>query len=55
MTTITCTKCGADIELSEALTKDIEKTVLIAEHKKHEAELEKVRKEAAVTAQKSAE
>jgi len=55
MTTITCTKCGTEIELSEALTKDIEKTVLLAEHKKHEAELEKVRKEADASAQKSVE
>jgi len=55
MTTITCTKCGTEIELSETLTKDIEKTVLLAEHKKHEAELEKVRKEADARAHKSVE
>ncbi len=55
MTTITCTKCGTEIELSEALTKDIEKTVLLAEHKKHETELEKVRKEADTMAKKSVE
>jgi hypothetical protein len=46
MNTIKCTHCGKEIELSEALTKDIEKTVLEAEHKKHLAELERVQKEA---------
>lgn len=45
MNTIQCTHCGKEIELSEALTKDIEKTVLEAEHKKHLAELEKVQKD----------
>lgn len=53
MTTIKCTNCGQDIELSEALTKDIEKTVLAAEHAKHAAEIERVKKEAAETAAKS--
>lgn len=38
MNTIQCTHCGRDVELSEALTKDIEKTVLEAEHQKHVAE-----------------
>lgn len=46
MNTIKCTHCGREIELSEALTKDIEKTVLEAEHKKHLAELEKIQKDA---------
>lgn len=55
MNSITCTECGAEIELSEALTKDIEKTILVAEHKKHEAELAKVRKEAMATAERNAE
>lgn len=45
MTTIKCTHCGRDIELSEALTKDIEAGVLEAEHKKHLAEIEKIKKE----------
>lgn len=45
MNTIKCTHCGQDIELSEALTKDIEKTFLEAEHKKHLAEIEKIKKE----------
>jgi len=47
MTTIKCTQCGYEIELTEALTKDLEKTVLAAEHAKHVAEMEKVKKEAA--------
>lgn len=44
MQTIKCTHCGKEIELSEALTKDIEKTVLEAEHKKHQEEIEAIRK-----------
>ncbi len=55
MTTITCPKCNEEIELSEALTKDIKKTVLLAEHQKHQAELEKVRNEATADAKKNAE
>ena len=43
MTTIKCTNCGRDIELSEALTKDIEQTVLAAEHEKHEAEIDRIK------------
>lgn len=45
MNTIQCTHCGKDVELSEALTKDIEKTFLEAEHKKHVAEIERIKKE----------
>ncbi|HUD06954.1 MAG TPA: DUF2130 domain-containing protein [Candidatus Saccharimonadales bacterium] len=52
MMTIKCTHCGKDIELSEALTKDIESSVLEAEHNKHIAELEKVKTEASENAQK---
>ncbi len=55
MTTITCSKCGEEIELSEALTKDIEKTVIEAEHRKHAAELTKARTEAAAAAKKEAD
>jgi hypothetical protein len=43
---IVCTYCGKDVELSEALTKDIEKTVLEEQHKKHIAELDRVKVEA---------
>jgi hypothetical protein len=55
MTTIKCTHCGKEIELSEALTKDIESSVLEAEHKKHLAELDAVKKESAAEAQKQIE
>ena len=45
MTTIKCTHCGKDIELSEALTKDIQDNVIAEEHQKHLAEIEQVRKD----------
>lgn len=53
MTTIKCTKCGEEIELSEALTKDIEKNVLAAEKAKHDAEIERIQKESAEATAKS--
>lgn len=46
MNTIVCTKCGEEIELSEALTKDLEKTVIAEEHKKHAAEIASIKKDA---------
>lgn len=46
MQMIKCTICGEEFELSEAISKDIEKTLLAAEHTKHAAEMERVRKEA---------
>ena len=55
MTTIQCTECGKTIELTAALTKDLEQTILAAEHAKHEAELERVKKEMAEGASKAAE
>lgn len=55
MNTIKCTHCGKDIELSEALTKDIESSILEAEHQKHIAELEQVKKSAELEAQKQIE
>ena len=55
MNSIKCTRCGQEIELSEALTKDIEASVLEAEHKKHLAEINEVKKEAALEAQKQIE
>lgn len=54
MTTITCSACGVAIELSEALTRDIEKTVLAAEHEKHQAEIAKARAEAEAAAKREA-
>lgn len=55
MTTIQCTECGKSIELTAALTKDIEQTVLAAAHAQHAAELEQVKKEMAAGATKAAE
>jgi hypothetical protein len=52
MTIIKCPNCSKDIELTEALTKDIEGTLLAAEHKKHEAELTKVKQEVSEAAEK---
>lgn len=54
MNTITCKTCGEEIEVSAALQGQIEAEVLAAEHKKHAAELEKVRAEAEALAKKSA-
>lgn len=55
MNTIKCTHCGKEIELSEALTKDIEFNILEAEHKKHLAEINEVKKESALEALKQIE
>ena len=55
MNTIKCKNCGVEIEIDKALEGPIEARVLAAEHKKHEAELTKVRTEAKETAQKEAE
>lgn len=46
MNKIICTHCGEEVELSEALTKDIEKTVLATELEKHKTEIAKIKKEA---------
>jgi hypothetical protein len=42
---IKCTHCGKEIELSEALTKNIQDNVVAEEHQKHLAEIERVIKE----------
>ena len=52
MKTIKCNHCGEEIELTEALTKDLEKTILATEHAKHVSELERVKKEASEAAAK---
>jgi hypothetical protein len=44
--TISCSHCGAKIEISQALQGQIEQQVLDAAHKQHAGELAKVRKEA---------
>jgi len=46
MSTITCSQCGNEIEVSQALQGQIEQQVLEAAHKKHSAELEKVKLQA---------
>ncbi len=55
MNTITCKNCGLEIEIDKALEGQIEAQVLAAEHKKHEAELAKVKAEAIASAQKIAD
>ncbi len=55
MDKLTCPHCGREVELTEAFTKDIEKTLLEAEHKKHIAEIEQVRKDAETKARTAAE
>lgn len=47
MNTITCTKCGATIEVDKALEGQIEKRVLAAEKHKHEVEITAIKKRAA--------
>jgi hypothetical protein len=46
MTMIKCTICDGEFELTEALSKDIEKSLLTTERAKHAAELEKAKNEA---------
>lgn len=55
MNTIKCPHCNQEFELSEALTKDIESTVIAAEHEKHLKELEDVKREAEQKAKADAE
>ncbi|MEX0668150.1 MAG: DUF2130 domain-containing protein [Candidatus Saccharimonadales bacterium] len=52
MDTITCERCGNEIELSEVITKDLEKTILANVEKKHNAELEDIKKQVQDEAQK---
>ncbi|HEX8226418.1 MAG TPA: DUF2130 domain-containing protein [Candidatus Saccharimonadales bacterium] len=53
--TIQCKQCGIEIEVSEALTGQIEAQVLAAEHKRHQAEMQMVLAEAAETAKRERE
>ncbi len=46
MNTITCPHCGQLVEVDKILENQIEAQVIASEHKKHEAELVKIRKEA---------
>ena len=50
MNTVTCPHCGNPVEIDKALEGQIEARVLEAEHKKHEAELARVKEQAATLA-----
>lgn len=52
--TITCKKCGSEIEISEALTHQIKEQVLASIDIKHKEELEAVKKEAEELSNKKA-
>lgn len=52
--TIKCPKCGEEIEVSEALTHQIEEQVLVSLNAKHKVELEYVKKQAEEDAGKKA-
>jgi hypothetical protein len=46
MNEIKCPKCGTKIDIDDILAKDIEERIIAEEHKKHEAEIEKVKRQA---------
>lgn len=50
MSTITCSQCGVEIEISAALEGQIEQQVLAAAHKQHQAEIAKLKAEAEANA-----
>ena len=52
MNTILCPHCGKDIEISQALTKQIESEVIGKEKEKHALELEEAKKAAALESNK---
>lgn len=52
MNTIVCKNCGEQIEIDKALEGQIETRVLTAAHKKHEAELERVKAEVEASTRK---
>ncbi len=47
MNTITCPQCGAEVEISQALSQQVERSIIDREHKKHLEELEAVKKKTA--------
>jgi hypothetical protein len=55
MNTIVCTGCGVEIEIGAALQGEIEARIIATEHKKHELELERVKKEAEAVAKNEAQ
>lgn len=52
MNEIKCPKCGTLIDIDDILAKDIQARVIAEEHKKHEAEIAKVKSEAVEAANK---
>jgi hypothetical protein len=52
MNRIACPHCGKDVEVDRVLECQIEAQVIAAEHKKHQAELARVREEAELMARK---
>jgi len=54
MNTITCPHCGKEVEIDKALEGQIEARVLAAAEHRHQAELEKIKAEAAANVKKSA-
>lgn len=55
MNDITCQQCGATIELTQALTRDIEKDIMKNVAEKHQQQLENTKKELEQQARKDAE
>lgn len=47
MNEVKCPHCGKPIDIDDILSKDVETRILAEEHKKHEAEIEKVKQQAA--------
>lgn len=45
MNSVKCDNCGNDVEITEAITKELQKTILAAERTKHQADLDQVRKD----------
>lgn len=52
MNTIKCHSCGEEVEITEAITKELEKTILANERTKHQAELEQVKRDIEATQEK---
>ena len=44
LNTVKCPKCGQEVEISEALTHQIEEQVVASEKEKHQAELQELEK-----------
>ncbi|KKT75403.1 MAG: hypothetical protein UW86_C0002G0040 [Microgenomates group bacterium GW2011_GWA1_Microgenomates_45_10] len=55
LNTVKCPKCGQEVEISEALTHQIEEQVVASEKEKHQAELQELEKKLSKKAQIKAE